>query len=350
MHLVLVEEPEAHLHAQVQQVFIRKAYEVLRNNILLKEKKQFTTQLIVSTHSNHIAHEIDFTSLRYFRRKSAETGKVPTSTVVNLSRTFGNEDETTKFAIRYLRTTHCDLFFADAAILIEGPAERMLLPHFIKHCFPDLATCYISLLEIGGSHAHKLKPLIEDLGIITLIVTDIDSIDPTKNGTKVQPEKGKGFVTGNFTLKSWLPVKEKIDDLLSLVKKDKESKDFPIRVAYQFPLNVTYKEAGGKNRIEEAIPYTFEDALAFENLEIFRALDGNGMIKKFKVAANKPSAREAGKAMFEALDNGKKGEFALELLFLEEPNKLKVPIYIAEGLEWLHDQLKAKQESKTLVK
>lgn len=30
LHLVLVEEPEAHLHAQVQQVFINKAYEVLR--------------------------------------------------------------------------------------------------------------------------------------------------------------------------------------------------------------------------------------------------------------------------------------------------------------------------------
>ena len=29
LHLVLVEEPEAHLHVQVQQVFIRKAYDVL---------------------------------------------------------------------------------------------------------------------------------------------------------------------------------------------------------------------------------------------------------------------------------------------------------------------------------
>ncbi|VEI47533.1 Uncharacterised protein [Actinobacillus equuli] len=27
IHLVLIEEPEAHLHSQVQQVFVKKAYE-----------------------------------------------------------------------------------------------------------------------------------------------------------------------------------------------------------------------------------------------------------------------------------------------------------------------------------
>ena len=58
LHIILVEEPEAHLHAQVQQVFIRKAYDVLRNHARLKEKKDFCTQLIISTHSSHIAHEL----------------------------------------------------------------------------------------------------------------------------------------------------------------------------------------------------------------------------------------------------------------------------------------------------
>lgn len=39
LHLVLVEEPEAHLHAQVQQVFITQAYGVLRKHDKLKESK-----------------------------------------------------------------------------------------------------------------------------------------------------------------------------------------------------------------------------------------------------------------------------------------------------------------------
>lgn len=62
LHLVLIEEPEAHLHAQVQQVFIKKAYKVLRNHAALNTGS-FSTQMIVSTHSSHIAHELDFTSL-----------------------------------------------------------------------------------------------------------------------------------------------------------------------------------------------------------------------------------------------------------------------------------------------
>lgn len=49
IHLVLVEEPEAHLHAQVQQVFVRKAYQVLREYGSVNN--QLTTQMVISTHS-----------------------------------------------------------------------------------------------------------------------------------------------------------------------------------------------------------------------------------------------------------------------------------------------------------
>lgn len=337
LHLVLIEEPEAHLHAQIQQVFIRKAYDILRKNALLEDKVQFSTQLIVSTHSSHIAHEIDFTSLRYFKRKEALNGMVPTSCVVNLSETFGTQDDTTRFAIRYLKTTHCDLFFADAAILVEGPAERMLVPYFIKYHSTKLASCYISLLEIGGSHAHTLKPLIEDLGLITLVITDIDSIDSKNN--KVQPGKGNSYKTGNDTLKTWLPQKNDLDELLSLDKASKISKDSLIKVAYQFPLNITFEADRNGTKLEEAIPYTFEDSLVLENLHLFRGLTGKALMDKMISAARKTSAKEASKDMFDALVRGKKAEFALELLFLEDPKKLVAPKYIKEGLEWLQEKL-----------
>ena len=102
-----------------------------------------STQLVVSTHSSNIAHAVDFKDLRYFKRKPAyEKHDVPTSSVINLSDVFGEDDETSKFIKRYLKTTHCDLFFADAVIMIEGPAERMLLPHFIDNEFPKLNESY----------------------------------------------------------------------------------------------------------------------------------------------------------------------------------------------------------------
>jgi predicted ATP-dependent endonuclease of OLD family len=338
LHLVLIEEPEAHLHAQVQQVFINKAYGVLRNNNNLKDNKNLSTQLVVSTHSSHIAHEINFTSLRYFRRRPADKcGEVPTATIVNLSKTFGEEDETTGFAIRYLKTTHCDLFFADAAILVEGPAERMLVPLFIRNHFPELTCCYISLLEIGGSHAHRLKPLLEDLGLISLIITDIDSVDPSSNNSSVCPAKDKNFITGNTTLKQWLPKIDTINGLLNAKDENKISSSSKIRVAYQIPISIKIV-----NTDESALPYTFEDSLVFQNIQIFKDLKGTGLIKKFKTAIeSNTNAVGLGTALFNALNakNVKKAEFALDVLFSKESETLNPPNYIKEGLDWLQDKL-----------
>ena len=49
MHIVFVEEPEAHLHAQAQQVFVKKAFEALCNNKLIEENPWLSTQLVLST-------------------------------------------------------------------------------------------------------------------------------------------------------------------------------------------------------------------------------------------------------------------------------------------------------------
>ena len=157
LHLVLIEEPEAYLHTQVQQVFIRQAYKILRKHSELeKTGSVLTTQMIVSTHSSHIAHECDFDSLRYFRRLPASQKGVPISCVVNLEKVFGADEKTKRFVTRYIKVTHCDLFFADAAVLVEGPAERILVPFFVQHhpALKDLHECYVTWLEIGGSHAH----------------------------------------------------------------------------------------------------------------------------------------------------------------------------------------------------
>lgn len=94
--------------------------------------ENFATQMVVSTHSSHIAHECEFDSLRYFRRLPGEKNTIPTSCVVNLENAFGPDADTKRFVTRYLKVTHCDLFFADAAAFIEGPAERILVPNFVN--------------------------------------------------------------------------------------------------------------------------------------------------------------------------------------------------------------------------
>ncbi len=351
LHLVLVEEPEAHLHAQVQQVFVRKAYEVLRNHGDLGKKTTLRTQLVVSTHSSHIVHETPYSSLRYFRRlPPGVEGSVPTSAVINLSEVFGTNDETERFVTRYLKATHCDLFFADAAILVEGPAERMLVPHFIKNQFKGLNRCFVTLLEIGGSHAHKLRKLIEHLGLITLIITDIDSVAATGKHLAEIPMRGKGLLTGNSTLKTWHPVKTLFDELLDhphdqKVKVDPQIPMSFVRVAYQIP--ITVKMTASTDPIE-ALATTFEDSLVFENLPLFRALDGDGMIKKVKeVTESSTDAATLSGELFKIINKGDKALFALDLLGFEKRetllDELVVPKYINEGLSWLENILVAKQ-------
>lgn len=349
LHLVLIEEPEAHLHVQVQQVFIKKAYDVLRKHSDLGDSKRLRTQLVVSTHSSHVAHETPFSSLRYFRRLPAGmAATVPVSTVVNLSGAFGASDETERFVTRYLHAEHADLFFADAAILVEGPAERILLPNLIRQHYPELDQRYLTLLEIGGSHAHRLRPLIERLGLLTLVVTDLDSLNET-GGRAVPPATGSGQKTNNATLKGWVPNREDIDDLVATKAEDKVLATpgdslYAVRVAYQTPLMVTI-EAG--KAPETAHPYTFEDALVFQNLTFFSTLQGHGLVKKFRDAiAAAGDARTLGGEMFGALRDGKKAEFALDVLMAKDFDKIAVPRYIAEGLEWLRSRLVKPGEGK----
>jgi len=346
LHVVLVEEPEAHLHAQVQQVFIKKAYEVLRNHTAL-EGSACNTQMIVSTHSSHIAHELDFSCLRYFRREPAtKKGEIPTATVINLSQTFGEQDQTSKFATRYLRTTHCELFFADAAILVEGSAERMLMPHFVRTKFPKLDQSYISLLEIGGAHAHRLKPLLDALGLLSLVVTDLDSIQPARPA-KARPERGKGYRTRNTTLRDWVPRKELLDELLDLSVDTKQTEDGLIRVAYQCPITLEYKDGEGEG---EALPYTFEDSLAFTNLKLFRdCAKPVGLLKALQAALGRDTLEDASSEMFTNLEKGSKAEMALELLYLIEPDQIEPPAYISEGLKWLEENLEARKVGSILA-
>ena len=225
IHLVFVEEPEAHLHAQAQQVFVKKAFEALCNNKLIEENPWLSTQLVLSTHSNHVVNELDLNCMRYFKRVIDVGEKIPVSKVVNLSSTFGTDDETKQFVTRYIRLTHCDIFFSDAVVLVEGPAEKILVPSFLVKA--GLDSYYISVIEVNGRHAHSFRKLIEKIGIAALIVTDIDATDTKvgEDGKEIHPSvitaKGNGYKTGNPSIKSWLSGKEQIDDLLALDEKEK---------------------------------------------------------------------------------------------------------------------------------
>ena len=341
IHLVLLEEPEVNLHAQVQRVFVSKAYDTLRNHPHLRDKKtkknkqEYQTQLIISTHSSHIINDIDFKDLRYFRRNEANKDISMDHTLIeNMSDLFAKPKDELLFVKKHLKLTHCDIFFADGVIFVEGQAESLLVPEFIAKRHKGLSKRYISMLEVNGAHTHKYRDLVEKLGIATLVLTDLDSVD--NEGKSCSPEIKANQKTSNDTLKTWHPKEEKLDDLINLLqsKHATTSRDTPLYIAYQKPTLISR---------ESILSRTFEDALILANF------DDEYFQKKESIQSAKTDFENKVKPLSESLydyvQDLKKGDFAFNCLFhlaKDEANSFNPPQYISDGLFWLEAQLSPK--------
>ncbi len=354
LHLVFVEEPEAHLHAQLQQVFVNKVLEILAAEG--EAPDGFHTQLALTTHSPHILYEHGFQPIRYFRRQGK--GIAQSSKVLNLSEFYHNTANPSRdFLERYLKLTHCDLFFADAVVLVEGNVERLVMPQMIAKVAPGLRSCYLSVLEIGGAYAHLFRTLIEFTGLTTLVVTDIDSVsgpadrednnvdgpeegaveeDDVAAGSTCTPETPNA-VTSNQMLAQWLPGRNRIDELLGAdaTAKTVAPDEFglgAIRVTYPCTVNL---ERNGE-QIERA-GRTLEVAFAFDNLEWTQEAANRELKLRVRAPQN---LEDLAQKLHNKVHNSsyKKTDFALALL-AKDPDAWNVPRYISEGLEWLEATL-----------
>src|ERR1035437_820790 len=353
IHLVMIEEPESHLHAQLQQVFIRQIQGIVGNAI-----DGACTQFVVTTHSSHIVYE-DFRSIRYFSRLKRDDAFQYTE-VKNLSTFYDNEESATRdFLLQYIRLTHCDLFFADAAILVEGNVERLLLPLIIHRDCKKLEACHLTILEVGGAFAHRFRKLIEFLELTCLVITDLDSIlgpkvdegaeqdeqvaetdDDVESGAPggtACPTTIPAAVTSNMTLRTWVPELTLIEDLLALDPKLKmRGPGGPftgsVRVAYQTRQEATWR---GENR--ELAGRTFEDSFALQNLE-WGQDDANAELGLRLSRTTRAGDLDAvTNGIFKRVRNLDKTKFALALMSTH--GDWKTPAYIAEGLEWLAEQI-----------
>jgi len=309
VHIIAIEEPEAHLHPQMQTVFISEISKALESD------GGTTAQVILSTHSSHMIAQSAFEPVRYFRRAGREV------IVKDLSKLQlpDKSPEALDFLRRYIKLTHCDLFFADKAIFVEGQVERLLLPMMIEKCalnagFEHITSQYISVSEVGGAYAHKFKPLIDFLGIPTLIVTDFDAVD---NDSKKHPVAG-GAATSNACLRNWLPKKTTVADLLAATDMDKTEGN--IRVAYQIP------EAGHCGR-------SFEEAFVYANVAWLTANHAKLNATSGPVGASVALGLPADGFNL----SGKLGKVDFALDLMAEPG-WATPVYIREGLEWLANQ------------
>jgi predicted ATP-dependent endonuclease of OLD family len=369
LHLIFIEEPEAHLHAQLQQVFIRNVLGVLK--IAEEQDGAFESQIVITTHSPHILYERGFDPIRYFRRHVVDGEQ--TTQVLNLSRfQKGDAPKDREFLQRYLKLTHCDLFFADAAILVEGNVERLLMPLMIEKTAKTLRSASLSILEVGGAFAHRFKELIEFLGITTLVITDIDSVLEVPEPIAEDDEEAEkefelpgdvengdakkrygstclpsevGAVTANQTLIQWIPRNHTIAELNVVPAEGKAellagSDSAMVRVAYQVPVHVSWKDQAAT-----LCGRTLEEAFALDNAGWCQSADQRSVGLKLRRAVETPQALAAGLHKRVTSRHFDKTKFAMGVLTRKDEGWI-VPSYIKEGLEWLRHKVDIEVEQE----
>jgi len=149
---LLIEEPEAHLHPQLQNIFFN----------YLGKLNEIGFQIFVSSHSPTITAKADLDSLIVLQEQENE--------ITSLSIKKSNLDDTNKKYLRkFLDVTKCQLFFANGVILVEGISEALLIPVFSEIVGTDysIEKKGVELINVNGvafDHFGKLFNS-EDTGI-----------------------------------------------------------------------------------------------------------------------------------------------------------------------------------------
>lgn len=342
--ILCLEEPEAHLHPAMQY----KLFKYLKK---LDAEKKLNQQIFVTTHSSNISAVagIDNMFMMAYNRSIAPQDCINQS----LELQFKDEgekkqkSEAKKHLAKFLDVTRSDMLFADKVILVEGIAERLLLPYFMEKCGYAYEDEHVSIVEIGGKHFEHFVELFNGNALKkkVLCITDKDF--------------------------SWINDEEKFKTWKSY-SEDKPTHIEKLRKRFTFDeFKIITQNCGGRTFEDElflancknihtatallkmALPESLQTTIESCKLDIAKlqeqlpSIDGRSksVIQKYVNSyKNRIDQEEQNKEFYEILAfaeiflhyaKNKKGDMALSILTEAESLSLNVPSYIKKGIEWL---------------
>ncbi len=178
--MLAIEEPEAHLHPNMQYKFLK---------FLSQNKEKEVRQIFVTTHSPNITAAVDLNNIIVLNKTAGKFQVAYPGKVFSMSQ---EDQESLNYIKRFLDVTKSDIFFAKSIILVEGISEQLLIPEFSKIMCKDLTDEQISIINIGGRYFNHFLKLFDtrNKNAIDKKVACLTDLDPVK----IKNVKGSSWV------------------------------------------------------------------------------------------------------------------------------------------------------------